>query len=64
MKTNRFAECSKYFLVIEMAFRPAIIVLGSGFTIIPDVNIYENETENAAREGYALLMVSVIDFCQ
>ena len=40
---------------------PAIIVQGGGFAVNDDRNIYQEVTENAAKEGYDILRVSVTE---
>ena len=45
------------FLFKEAPVRPAIIVLGSGFEVILDEQLYKRETERAANEGFDKLMV-------
>lgn len=49
-----------FHIIKEIPVSPAIIVLASGFAVITDPPIYEEETGKAASEGYQLLEVSVI----
>ena len=49
----------QFFIWFISLVSPAIIVLGSGFEKIIDDREYKEETEKAADEGYAELMVIV-----